>query len=575
MFGDKLYSGVGYPTPESIPDETSCLLMQVPASAAWWALVVGLLLTLTDEDEWQQFDGGIDRGVAAARWQQMFDDATYLADSSNQCALDVPAPYWESDLDNENGESGVLSQSWYGVVASEVWYEQLADWTIAGFLAIAATPAAAIQYLTYVPRFRLALRTHDIGSAVKIFLDGTEIFVGDTYSASPGVMEVDVFADDLSPDTSPHNIIIMQDSASSLQVIRKRLDPNELYPTTMRYDSTSGAVQQTYDGGTTWVDNPSADPRVGTAYQRPPRGTGDVRCDAAANAVQWIHDFIDYAISILSTTALVVTLANGILDLFDLLSGGWAVLFQAILELAGGLAGIGATALTVGFTSAFYDDLLCYIYVNMNFDGVVNDTQLSAIQAQIDAHYAGTVATVMDAILGLQGAVGVTNAAAIGTVTGDCSACPTTWIHRLYLDDINQFAHFGQVYDPTCSGNSQQIGAANPALNRWDQTYVSGFGSPTVALHVAVTLPTYTTITQAEAYGSYGSGTRYGRFTINYAHNLCGSGIGIPVDHIGNTGSWTNGQFDFGFALTNNSTTPSGYISYIEFQGTGVDPFNL
>ena len=78
-------------------------------------------------------------------------------------------------------------------------------------------------------------------------------------------------------------------------------------------------MQNTYDGGTTWVDKPSADPRGGTAYQRPPRGTGDVRCDAAANAVKWIHDFIDYAISILSTTALVVTLANGIFDLFDLL----------------------------------------------------------------------------------------------------------------------------------------------------------------------------------------------------------------------------------------------------------------
>ena len=548
--------------PDSTPTIQACF------SLAWLPYVLGALSQLQLQSTWDTASAE-DTLLAQNR-------ATDLIDLFANPTCDVPSPYWESDEDNEGGQASALSQSWYGVVTSEVWYEQLADWTIAGFLAIAATPAAAITYLTYVPRFRLALRTHDIGSAVKIFLDGTEIFAGDTYSASPDVMEVDVFADDLSPDTSPHNIIIMQDSASSLQVIRKRLDPNELYPTNMRYDSTSGAIQTTYDGGTTWVDTPNSDPRSGSAFQRPPRGAGDVRCDAAANAVKWVRDFIDSMISLMGAGALAASVAIKILDFFDLLSDGFTILFQAILGLAGDLLAVGAATLTTDFTSAFYDDLLCYFYVNMNYDGTVSDAQLALIKTAIDAHYPGVVATVMDEILLLQGSVGVTNAAAIGTETGDCSACPTTWTHRLYLDDVNQFVHLGTVYDVTCTGGSFQFGTYDLTNNRWDQSYGSpSLGSPTVALHVVITLDTYTTITQAEAYGSYGSGTRYGAFTVNAVHNFCGSGVGIPVDHIGNTGSWAAGEFDFGFKMTNNSSTPDGYCNYIEFHGTGVDPFNL
>jgi hypothetical protein len=85
MFGEKRFSGVGFPTPLSIPDETTCLLIQVPADPAWWALMVGVLYTLTLEWNWLQYEGGITRDEAAAAWQTILDNALDIASVSASC----------------------------------------------------------------------------------------------------------------------------------------------------------------------------------------------------------------------------------------------------------------------------------------------------------------------------------------------------------------------------------------------------------------------------------------------------------------------------------------------------------
>ena len=181
----------------------------------------------------------------------------------------------------------------------------------------------------------------------------------------------------------------------------------------------------------------------------------------------------------------------------------------------------------------------------------------------------------MDEILLLQGAVGVTNAAAIGTETGDCSACPATWTHYLYLDDVNQFIHLALMYDGTCSGNTSNVGFYDTANNRWGQTKAASLPVPNVGMHCQVTLSAHTTITSAYAYGYYGSGTRYAHMTVNNVHQTCGSGIGIPADHYGSALSLTGGTFDIAIELSNDSATANGYCNYWVLTGTGVDPFNL
>jgi len=170
VFGDKLFTGVGYPTPVSIPETTSCLTLRVPDDAAWWGITVGLLYSLVLEWNWQQFDGGLDRDVVAARWQIMLEDALDLASTTNSCVSDVPAPYWDTSEDADD-EASAESQTWYGEVtdaeadpAELEFVENVGIWVITGFIAYSGQVAAAIYFHSIAPRFVLAWRRGDVVS---------------------------------------------------------------------------------------------------------------------------------------------------------------------------------------------------------------------------------------------------------------------------------------------------------------------------------------------------------------------------------------------------------------------------
>lgn len=88
MFGNKKYDGVGYPTPSSIPVDRGCRTARIPAEASWYGVFMGLLETLTHEENWQQFDGGISREDAACYWQEIVD-SLYLSAETEDC----PVPF--------------------------------------------------------------------------------------------------------------------------------------------------------------------------------------------------------------------------------------------------------------------------------------------------------------------------------------------------------------------------------------------------------------------------------------------------------------------------------------------------
>lgn len=73
MFGDKEFDGVGYPTPSSIPIDFGYRTAKIPADTAWYGIFMGLLETLIDEKNWQQFEGGITREEAAAVWLEIIE----------------------------------------------------------------------------------------------------------------------------------------------------------------------------------------------------------------------------------------------------------------------------------------------------------------------------------------------------------------------------------------------------------------------------------------------------------------------------------------------------------------------
>jgi len=107
MFGDKVFGGhpFKYPTPAEVPEDTGCRTFRIPSDPAWFALIMGALLPLTDPANFQQFEGGISRETAAEIFfdliQETYDNAE---DGCESCVLPTGQPVFRV------GSDGALQQ---------------------------------------------------------------------------------------------------------------------------------------------------------------------------------------------------------------------------------------------------------------------------------------------------------------------------------------------------------------------------------------------------------------------------------------------------------------------------------
>jgi hypothetical protein len=212
-----------------------------------------------------------------------------------------------------------------------------------------------------------------------------------------------------------------------MEIIRGRLSAKDYGNPSLRYVSETDEVQFTPDNGTTWVDAPSADPRHSDIYRYPPLATVDPPCDAAADMVKWLKDFIDQATTFLGDGATAFTLLNFALGLFAEVFPP-DLFIVAISELCSTLFGAGAAALLAAFTSDQWDLLLCIFMCNIEADGSVTASDLAAITSEITVNLNTTAALILNFILFIQGEVGLSNAGTLGGEAGDCSDCECGWI---------------------------------------------------------------------------------------------------------------------------------------------------
>jgi len=568
-FGEKLFPGVGYPTPVSIPEETTCFLMQVPASAEWWALVVGVLYTLTLEWNWQQFEGGLDRDVAAARWITMLDEAMALAEVGNECSAMVEAPYWDDDdADDADDEAPTDDQPWYGQLLTDgfTWQEQLSVWIVTAFVAYAATPAAAIAFLPVANQFVLEFKTGNLGGIVKIFVNASEVAQVDTYSATAGVIKQPLVLAGTggmgAMDIAPTMWIVMSDEvnpavtgAPNIQVLRKRLTPDEISPPNLRYDEDCNCIQQTYDGGSTWVDQPAADPRHADGFRRPARTDEDAKC----NAAQGMSDYIRHTLANWIAAATLGQAATGILEILLLLAGGAGVLIDLIILALETLATIGEATVEAAFTDAVYDDLTCAFYCNIDSDGQMSADQLADFLAQVNDEHPGTVYNVVSTIANMTGEVLFSNAGVEGTETGDCSACACNYC---YLFDFT-LSNGGWESRTDAGGSGHDWGSTWNDGSGWTNTptYISNSIRFQVSSDVSLTrvASTFT-----------GNGV-----TMLYSPNADFSSGNVTIANMATSGT------EYSAA---GGTIPSGYwiglfqsegtlIATHRLRGTGSNPF--
>jgi hypothetical protein len=579
--------GTGYnlsfPTPESLPETTVCRIFTLPADRIFLGAFMGALEYLTDPDHWQ----AVGSVSAADSAQAVFDaiDAAYTLAEDGVCSAVVPAPYWdESSADDADDEAPAADQPWYGEIVSEgvTWREQVGIWAITAFVAVTATPAAAVAFLPFANRFVLAFKQHSAGAIIKVLIDGLEMATVDTYAPSDGVINVPISlpapAGLMALDTDPPVMwVMMTDEANpdvvgtpNMQLIRKRLDQAEITPSNLRWNSDCDCVQQTPDNGSTWVDSPGQDPRTSTIFQVPARTGGDPKCDSATQMRDRVKNMLDAII----TSSDILQAINSVVAVIAIFFLDFGIIIEAIWGIISAVFAIGTTTLNAALTSDVYDALLCIFYCRIGTDGSVTSDQYDSIVSDVNAQFDTVAAFAITQMLASIGFVGLSNAGALGEVTGDCSACACGWCFEVDLTaDDGGF---------TAATGSYSAG--------WNQGFVNGAGCSTDAtytyLDMARTLPagTYTkiyfvielekgTICETNTNSMHAAvtgGTLLESVTANTqpdgTHNF--TWTGSMVDPAGIHLVWVCGEQP-------GTSNPGGTVkaTKVHYEGTGDNPF--
>lgn len=210
-----------------------------------------------------------------------------------------------------------------------------------------------------------------------------------------------------------------------MPLIRKQLIPDEVYPSTIRYDEGTDTVQSLVNGE--WVDSPEADPRNQTTL--PPRITSDTACDAAQSIADALKAQIDDTITAIGNASTAFTIAGIILGFLSF--GVFAVFISVALTIADTMIGIGASALTAALTEPVYEQLVCILVCHINDSGRIDAGSLPVIQGEVTEQIGGVAATVINSMLALAGEGGLNNLASLGTSSGSCGGCGCldTWCY--------------------------------------------------------------------------------------------------------------------------------------------------
>jgi len=316
----------GFPTPNEPADTPAYLLFLFndPTYAQW---ILGALEAMVFEYNWYK-SGNLEPFEASEAFRLIIQQAPY-----NLLPYEIPAPYWdEPTADDADDEFTRDTQPWYGeIVASPgfvaedtpslTFLDNVGIWLIAGFIAYAGKPEAAIAFVPIAKRFVLAFKQSNLGGVVRALIDFAPVAEIDTYGVTDGIANLSIVMPDDDEthtlyveltDQNPHDI-----ETPSITVIRKQLSEDEIGNPNYRYNSDCDCIQYSSDGGTTWADAPGSDMRHADAFRLPPRGGSDIQCSAAANAECWLQTYIEGVITLLDEGAIFISLVNRLLGFVE------------------------------------------------------------------------------------------------------------------------------------------------------------------------------------------------------------------------------------------------------------------
>jgi hypothetical protein len=207
-----------------------------------------------------------------------------------------------------------------------------------------------------------------------------------------------------------------------MEIVRKFLSSDELSSSSSRYNPECDCVETSPDGGTTWVENPAADPRHADAARLPPLVGEDARCNAAAGMTAHFKAQVDAFL----TSAGILQLVNVLIGLL-LFIPGVNVLLPLIFGIADALFVIGTEVVDAAMTDPVYEQIQCILFCNTDGNGQVSAEQFDAINDEIEEQIGGIAAEVWRQVTSAWGEVGLSNAGAVEEVEGDCDECDCGW----------------------------------------------------------------------------------------------------------------------------------------------------
>ncbi len=430
-----IYGVSGFPTPD-FTDERHCRTFSIPNTTIALAVFMGALWQLADEKNWQQY-GDMTPAEAADQFLDVIWNA--YADDLGICPV-IPAPYWDTVTDIDDQVPEGEEEIWYGEIVAlpalrseELTFKENAFiWAVAGFIAFSGQIGAAIAFVPVAKRFVLAFKQHDLGGIVKVLIDFAEVAEIDTYGAEESIANLNIVMPD---DEDEHTLYVMMADGTNpavegdpfIQVVRKELAATQVTPANLRWNPDTNTVQQTPDGGSTWVDNPAADPRYGAGFQLPARSSSDPQCDAAANMVVKLKS----SVNIFEAEIAQVQAANALLDILLVFLPEVGIVVEALVAATEFILTIGADVISAAFTDDQWAIVLCILYCDIASDGTVNQTQFDKILDDMHTQCSTVVYDVLYTLFTLSlGVNGVSNAGATGSETGDCSSCACGWRYR-------------------------------------------------------------------------------------------------------------------------------------------------
>jgi len=214
----------------------------------------------------------------------------------------------------------------------------------------------------------------------------------------------------------------MVDVNAPMMVIRKLLNPDEGAPVDTRFNFDEDVPETSTDGGTTWVENPSVDPRDNPAYLLPPNTETDPLCAGAAGMVAFVRQWVDGVAAAFT----LVGVANASITVATVLLPGVGWMTSLFFGVASAVLGYTLLEISDAFSEENYEKLLCIFYDHLEANGSITQAGWDAARTAWVAQIADTTFTgMMDLAYLLQGFVGFSNAGSLyADGEADCSTCP-------------------------------------------------------------------------------------------------------------------------------------------------------